>query len=109
MHPNYIEDMVCRLKLKTKGRVILERYWSDKMALVWSVADVFRAANERGVALTKREAIKLLQELHGHHNRQTGIKWEDLTTCIEDQELGRKMTQAEIKRFVEQELITVQK
>ena len=82
---------------------------SDKIALVWEVADVFRAANERGVALTKSEAIKLLRELHTHHNRQAGLKWEDLTASIEDRVLGRPLTKAEIKRFESGDILTVQK
>jgi len=111
MHHHHIEDMLRRLKpvLTDKGKAehILERYWSDKIAIVWEVEDVFRAANEREVALTRKEAVKLLQELHQHHNAQYGLKWEDLTTCIEDQVLGRKLTKSEIKRFVEQDIVTI--
>jgi hypothetical protein len=112
MHQNHIDDMVRRLrqvlKDQAQAKVILQRYWKKRMALVWTVEDVHRAANERGMALTKREAIKLLQELHTHHNAQYGIKWEDLTTNIEDQVLGRKLTKLELKRFVEKDIITVQ-
>ena len=50
MHEDHIADMVRKLKpvLKdpTKARFILNRYWRTRMALVWDVADVFRAANE---------------------------------------------------------------
>ena len=113
MHEHHIDDMVQRLKpvLKDplKAKVILQRYWRTRMALVWEIEDVHRVANEREVALTNSEAIKVLQTLHHQHNPQYGIKWEDLTTHIEDRVLGRKLTKAEIKRFVEQELITVQK
>ena len=42
------------------------------MALVWDVQDVHTAANEREVALTNQEAIKVLQEMHHYHNKQTG-------------------------------------
>jgi hypothetical protein len=51
MHQHHIDDMVRKLRpvLKDadKAKTILKRYWSDKMALVWEVEDVFRAANER--------------------------------------------------------------
>ena len=113
MHEHHLDDMVQRLKpvLKDteKAKVILKRYWHTRMALVWEVADVHRAANEREVALTNQEAIDVLQTLLNQHNAQYGIKWEDLTTHIEDRVLGRKLTKAEIKRFVERDIITVQK
>ena len=113
MHEHHLDDMVQRLKpvLKDppKAKLILKRYWHTRMALVWEVADVHRAANERDVALTNDEAIDVLQTLHNQHNAQYGIKWEDLTTHIEDRVLGRKLSKAEIKRFVERDIITVQK
>ena len=76
MHDYIIEAMVKALKptLKNpaKAKQILDRFWSDKMALVWDVQDVHTAANEREVALTNQEAIKVLQELHHYHNKQYG-------------------------------------
>ena len=58
MHDYIIEAMVEALKptLKNpaKAKQILDRFWSDKMALVWDVQDVHTAANEREVALTKQ-------------------------------------------------------
>jgi hypothetical protein len=77
------------------------------MALVWDVQDVHTAANEREVALTNQEAIKVLQELHHYHNKQCGIKWVDVTCYIEEYALGRKLTRAELKRFVERNLLTI--
>jgi hypothetical protein len=113
MHHYIIEAMVKALKptLKspTRAKQILERFWGDKMALVWDVQDVHTAANEREVALTNREAIKVLQELHHYHNKQCGIKWEDVTCYIEESALGRKLTRPELKRFVEKNLLTIQR
>ena len=113
MHDHHIEDMVQRLgpvlKDKSKAKVILKRYWRTRMALVWMVEDVHRAANEREVALTNQEAIDVLQTLLNQHNSQYGIRWEDITTHIEDKVLGRKLTKAEVKRFVERDILTIQK
>jgi len=113
MHDYIIKAMVTALKpaLKDHARAqqILERFWHDKMALVWDTGDVHTAANEREVALTNHEAIKVLQELHHYHNKQYGIKWEDLTAYIEEHCLGRKLTKAELKRFVERNLLTVER
>lgn len=113
MRERYIEGMVRRLspilKDKSKAHRILKNYWSDKMALVWDTEDVYRAANEREVALTRKEAIQVLQDLHTHHNHQLGIKWEDVTAQIEDKVLGRKLTKRELRRFVDQDIITINK
>jgi hypothetical protein len=111
MHHYIIEAMVGALKPALKNSVkakhILDQFWSDKMALVWDVQDVHTAANEREVALTNKQAIKVLRELHHYHNRQYGIKWEDLTAYIEEHVLGRKLTKAEVKRFVEKNMLTI--
>ena len=111
MHDYIIEAMVKALKptLKHPGKAkqILDRFWSDKMALVWDVQDVHTAANEREVALTNQEAIKVLQELHHYHNKQYGLQWKDATCYIEEYALGRKLTKAEVKRFVEKNLLSI--
>jgi hypothetical protein len=105
--------MVRRLKPVLKdahrAKTILKRYWRTRMALVWDVGDVHRAANEREVALTNNQAVTVLETLHRQHNRQYGIRWEDLTAHIEGQVLGRKLTRAELHRFVHQDRLTVQK
>lgn len=95
------------LKKSKRAEQILQKFWTDKIALVWDTEDVHTAANEREVALTSREAIKVLQEMHHHHNRQYGLRWSDFTSYIEEYALGRKMTKAEVKRFVEKNLLTI--
>jgi hypothetical protein len=111
MHNYIIEAMVGALrptlKNPAKGKQILERFWSDKMALVWDVQDVHTAANEREVALTNREAIEVLQELHHHHDKQLGLRWKDVTCYVEEYALGRKLTRAELERFVDNNLLTI--
>ena len=111
MHDYIMEAMIGALKpvLKNPAKVmhILNRFWIDKMALVWDVRDVHTAANEREVALTNRAAIKVLQEMHHYHDKQLGLQWKDLTCYIEEYALGRKLTQAELKRFVEKDILTI--
>jgi hypothetical protein len=111
MHHYIIEAMVSALKpvLKNpaKAQQVLDRFWTDKMALVWDTQDVHTAANEREVALTNKQAIQVLQELHRYHNKQTGIQWRDVACYIEENVMGRKLTKAELKRFVEKNLLTV--
>ncbi len=111
MHHYIIEAMVSVLKptLKNRRRAeeILEKFWQDKIALVRDVQDVHSAANEREVALTKKQAIKVLQELHHFHDKQIGLRWKDLTCYIEEYCLGRKLTKPELKRFVEKNRLTI--
>ena len=49
----------------------------------------------------------MLQELHHYHNKQTGLQWGDLTCYIEESALGRKLTPAQLRRFVEKNLLTI--
>jgi len=88
MHSREIEEMlkVLRpvLKDRAKAKERLEKFWSDKIAIVWTTADVHRAANERGLALTEEEARHVLQRLLDRHDSQYGLKWADITTYIED-------------------------
>jgi hypothetical protein len=113
MNPVIINAMVHALKpvLKDRARAekILERFWKNKMALVWYVGDVYTAANERELALTNQEAIKVLQEMHHNHNKQYGLRWSDFTSYIEEHALGRKLTKAEVNRFVEKNIPTIQR
>lgn len=85
---------------KEKARYILQRYWSHKLALIWTVADIHKAANERGRTLTRKEAKELLDNLKLHYNRQYGIRWTDLWDLIDSSGFGRKMTKLETKDFV---------
>ena len=96
------------LKDRKKAEELLERYAKDKFFIIWTVHDVYRAANERGVALTKAEAVQVLKELEHAYNSQYGVCWSDLTRHIEDRVLGRPLTKHEIKQFVEKDIITFQ-
>jgi hypothetical protein len=111
MHKYIIEAMLAALKPTFKNperaQQILEGFWSDKMALVWDVRDVHTAANKQGVALTDRQAIKIIRELHHYHYKQCGIKWGDLACYLEEYALGRRLTQRERNRFWEQNLLTI--
>jgi hypothetical protein len=111
MDPFIIKAMVQALKPALKGHKraeqILERFWRDQIAIIWTTRDIHTAANEREVALTNKEAIKVLQEVHHYHNKQYGLKWEDITVYIEEYVLGRKLTKAELKRFVSKNILTI--
>jgi hypothetical protein len=97
------------LKNKTEGKHLLEEYWADKICIIWTTEQVYRAANERGLALTKAEAIKVLQHLQFNYNPQYGIRWSDITDLIEERVLGTKLTKGQLHRFIHKDIITVQK
>jgi hypothetical protein len=111
MHEYIIESMVEALKptirSPRRAKELLKHFWQDKIALVWDTTDVHTAANERELALTKKEAIHVLNELHHNHNKQCGFKWEDVTSYIEEHCLGRKLTKRELKRFIEDNLLVI--
>ena len=113
MHTYIIEDMVKKLrpvlKDKAKALKILNRYWSNRMALVCDTADVHQAANEIEVALTEKEATHVLQALHLQYNPQLGLRWEDITAHITENVLGRKLTKSEVAKFVKRDLLIVHK
>jgi hypothetical protein len=112
MHDHFIDQMVRKLtpiKNPDQAHKVLKRYWTSKMALVWSVEDIHRAANERKRVLTPKEAVQVLQTLHQQHDPQLGIRWEDLWAHLDLYLPGRKMSKSEMTRFVAKDIITVQK
>jgi predicted protein tyrosine phosphatase len=113
MDEQHIEAMIRVLKPVLKDRAkaqkILARYWRNQMALVWSVEDVYRAANELELALTKKEAVEVLESLRLHYNRHLGLRWEDITSHITENVLGRELTKREIREFVHHDRLTIQR
>jgi hypothetical protein len=96
-------------KNQNTAKNLMERYWSDKICIIWTTEEVYRAANERGLALTKEEAIQVLKHLQFNYNAQYGIRWSDITDFIEDRVLGRKLNRREIWNFVHKDIITIHK
>jgi hypothetical protein len=111
MHEYIIESTVRALKPTVRSvkraKHILVQFWADKIALVWDLKDVHTAANERGFALTRKEALHVLQAMLQNHNKQYGLHWKDLTSYIEDKCLGRKLTKRELNQFISTNRIIV--
>ncbi len=97
------------IKSRRKAEKIIQRYYRDKITIVWRTEDVHRAANELEVALTEKEAMTVLKTLHRQHNRQLGLRWEDLTGHIEANVLGRKLNQRQVLKFVHHDKLTIQR
>lgn len=113
MEDYIIDEMVRVLRpvLKDQGRAakLLRKYWRDKITLVWTSGNFLRAANERGLVLTVKEADKLLSDLFLFYNPQYGIKWTDLWDMIDQSGYGRKMTPKETRFFVQKDIVAVER
>lgn len=108
---NLIYELLQQLKPAIKSqrqvRPLLEQFWSDKIALVWTTAHVHRAANEQKTVLTEAEAWKILQTLDADYDQQYGLKWQDLADRIQESGLGRDIKTRELKCFVERDVVVV--
>ena len=60
----------------------LEQYWSDKVAIIWSIDDVFSKADEMEIKLTDEEAEDILNELLDDHDCSRGITWDNIEETI---------------------------
>jgi hypothetical protein len=116
MHTHHLKEMVRvlrpSLKDPLKAQAILERYWRDRKAIVWEIKDVHRAANERALVLRNTEARQILQQLmdgYSRYDSRKGIHWLRLLEIIDESCLGRKITRQEMKRFLENDHIAIQR
>lgn len=100
-----LEALGPALKSYSKAEKLLEKFWRDRRAIIWTTEQVHRAANERGKVLTNTEARELLYDFVRLHNAQYGVKWQDLLELIDQSVLGRKMTKRQLKAFVERDMI----
>ena len=111
MSLNLIDELLQQLKPAIKSqrqvRPLLEQFWSDKIALLWTSAHVHRAANEQKTVLTEAQARKILHDLHAHYDRQYGLAWENLAEKIKDSGLGRDIRKKELERFINQDVVVV--
>ena len=113
MHHHIIIEMLDALtpalKSRKKAEAILQRYWSDKAAIIWTTQDIHRAANERKTVLTEAEAQTALTDLHRHHDKQLGLQWKDVVEWIEESGLGRDTTRQELSRFIHHDILSDRK
>jgi hypothetical protein len=111
MNQQHVDGMLNALqpviRNKARARKRLQRYWSDKIAIVWTIEQIHRAANERELALTNAEAPQVLKHLRDLHNPQYGIKWSDIPDFIDEYVLGRKLTKRELHNFVHRDILTI--
>lgn len=92
MYDHMIEEMADAIakELHLEPNAILpslHRFWQDKIAHVWQVEDIYESARRVGKAVTREDAIGLLQDVFHHHDSSLGITWDSLDAALEDYRL----------------------
>ena len=95
------------LRNVAKAEHLLNEYWADKIALVWTSKEVHRAANEVRTVLTEAEAREILGDLHHNYDAQYGLKWETVGEHIKLSGLGRDIKKRELHRFIHREVLVI--
>lgn len=67
----------------------LQDYWADKVAVVWTTADVHAVQENfdedtETSSLTEDEATAILQRAFEKHDAERGLSWEDLRYWSEE-------------------------
>lgn len=85
MYPHVIRQMASQVAeslglddaKREEVRHTLETYWLDKIAIVWTVADVFDAFRMAGLQPPTTEvAIKVLEAVLSNHCATEGVTWD---------------------------------
>ena len=95
MDLHHIQDMAISLVeagLATERKqveLVLQRYWTDKVAVVWTTEDVHAAQNdfdevEQTSSLSEERAESILQKAFDKHDASEGITWESLRFWSEE-------------------------
>lgn len=113
MDEKHIDRMIKALRSElrnpSKAKKILQRYWTDRIAFIWTIDQAHLAANERALALNKVEARTILKRFHQKANLFDPPNWFTLLDIIDSSGMGRKLTKAELNRFLKTNLAVVSK
>lgn len=69
---------------------ILRRYWQDKIAPLWQVDDLLKAALNMGKPITNEDAVEVLKDLFEGHDAELGITWTTLEVALQEYHLDWK-------------------
>ena len=109
---NLLTDLLDKLRpalsSRRKAQRLLDDYWADRIALIWTTQDVHRAANENRLVLTEAEARGLLRELNLHHNPQYGLRWSDVAEHLQRSGKSRDIRKRELHRFLQHDVLTIE-
>jgi len=86
-HLKDMSDMIDKdksLTMKQRVRIYktMQKYWDDKIAIVWTVKDVISEAKHNHKRCSKDTAMEILGDLHQNHDANFGITWSAIRECL---------------------------
>lgn len=93
MYSFHIEDMTRKVASAigdfsdeghAKIHKAIDGYWKDKIALTWSVGDVFHIAEKHHVEVTYDQARAILQRVLNEWDAEVGVNWDVLWSFTEE-------------------------
>jgi hypothetical protein len=92
MYSHHIDEMTREI-VKKLGMIdlgadilgVLKEYWSDKMAICWTVEDIVIRAKDIGKGKISDDlARRILDEVQHRHDASIGVNWTVIDDCIID-------------------------
>jgi hypothetical protein len=91
MHKHYIEEMadeVAKIGLNSRNyeilKITLEKYWEDKIADVWTIADVQERASDLEIEeISEENAKEILKLAFDSFDAELGLNWGVIDAAIE--------------------------
>jgi hypothetical protein len=63
---------------------VLNKYWNNKIAVVWDSSDVIEFSKDSNIELTEENAISILYSILDNHDAEYGITWSLIQSHIDD-------------------------
>jgi hypothetical protein len=88
MHDHILDEMTDALMncgaitpaQRAVARAALAACWIERIALVWSLADVHAVAGDLGMAISDDQALAILGTIHEEHDCALGVTWTTIDT-----------------------------
>ncbi len=88
MHDHILDEMTDALMSggviapaqRAAAHAALAASWIERIALVWSVADVYALAGDLGMAVSDGQALTILSTIHEEHDCTLGVTWNTIDT-----------------------------
>jgi hypothetical protein len=76
--------IISKRKSDKAVKELQDKYWHNKIAIVWDVEDVIEHAKNTNVTLTEDEALKILKDAEHNHDCSYGITWDTFQYYIDE-------------------------
>lgn len=88
MHDHILDEMTDALvrggviapTQRAAARAALAACWIERIALVWSLADVHALAGDLGMTISDDQALAILSTIHEEHDCALGLTWTTIDT-----------------------------